>query len=205
MNYLAHLQLAQPTAFSWVGNLMGDFVKGTDVAALPLAVQAGIDNHRAVDRFTDSHDQVAGMKALFSSRRRRFAPVALDMLFDHFLIHHWQKFHDVPLDRFLGAAQQALAEHQPLMPARMQRVTTLMIRDNWIMSYRELTMLGHALDRVAGRIRFANDFAGAIEDIERHYEQLEAGFLVFFPELMSHVTRLALEQPSSWQAPPAGK
>ena len=89
MNYLAHLYLSQPTVDSHYGNLLGDFRKGVNVAALPFSVQQGLQNHYLVDRFTDSHPEVMAAKQVFPKSQRRFAPVALDMIFDHFLIKNY--------------------------------------------------------------------------------------------------------------------
>ncbi len=97
MNYFAHLTLARPTVPSKVGNLLGDFMRGVREPDLPEAVRLGLHNHRLVDRFTDHHPLVIESRALFSPQRRRFAGVALDVLFDHFLIRHWSRFHDTPL------------------------------------------------------------------------------------------------------------
>ena len=58
MNFFAHLVLAEPTPQSRLGNLMGDFCQGLDLKTLPVAVQAGIWRHRAIDRFTDTAAEV---------------------------------------------------------------------------------------------------------------------------------------------------
>ena len=92
MNYLAHLFLARPTADSHFGNLLGDFRRGVDVNSYSSAVLLGLRNLYDVDKFTDSHDSVREAKTLFDKSRRRFAPVALDIYFDHLLIKHWDKF-----------------------------------------------------------------------------------------------------------------
>jgi acyl carrier protein phosphodiesterase len=65
MNYFAHLVLSQPTVESTVGNLLGDFAKGVKREALNPAVSFGLDNHRAVDRFTDAHESIQALKRLF--------------------------------------------------------------------------------------------------------------------------------------------
>jgi acyl carrier protein phosphodiesterase len=54
VNYLAHLFLADSTPASMTGNLMADFVKGDAMLTLPPEVQAGVRQHRAIDRFTDT-------------------------------------------------------------------------------------------------------------------------------------------------------
>ena len=194
MNHFAHLVLAQPTVESTVGNLLGDFARGVDQAALPTAVQAGLLNHRAVDRFTDAHPLVLEMKRSFGARRRRFAGIALDIYFDHLLINHWERFEERSLEDLIAGLYQRLDEGRKMMPHDdMQRVTQRMIEYDWFGSYRDIDAVAEALDRVAGRIRFANDFDNAIEDLQRSHEMILQGFLEFYPQLQRHVTEQAIE------------
>lgn len=194
MNYLAHLYFSQPTPESRVGNLLGDYQRGIDRKALPGAVRRGLENHLAVDRFTDNHPLVREARRGFSSRRRRFAGIALDVLFDHFLIRHWPAFADARFDDLVREMYADLQAGQDLMPERMRQVTGRMIRHDWFRAYGELENIGYALDRIAGRIRFANEFAGVIEEIRDREAELEAAFLAFFPELEGHVAGLAMER-----------
>lgn len=184
MNYLAHLYFAQTNTPSRVGNLLGDFARGVNTDVLPDPIIKGLRNHRAIDHYTDTHIEVRRLKTLFSQQRRRYSGIVLDVLFDHFLIHHWKTFSDQPLDQFLTSAYQDLERGYPLMPAHMQRVIERMINDDWIRSYTHVEHVGFALDRIASRIRFTNQFAGAITEIEQHYTTLERGFMVFFPDLI---------------------
>ncbi len=195
MNHFAHLALAQPTVESTVGNLLGDFAGGAAPGALPPAVRAGLDNHRAVDRFTDAHRLVREMKRHFSRRRRRFAGIALDIYFDHLLINHWERLEDGDADGTIAAMYARLSAGRPLMPGeRMRRVTRRMVEHDWFGSYRDVDAVAEALDRVAGRIRFRHQFYDAIEDLERHRREIRDGFLEFYPELKRHVAELALER-----------
>lgn len=195
MNYLAHAALAQPQPQSLVGNLLGDFCKGVAIDTLPQPIQAGLANHRAVDRFTDNHPLVREARACFSTERRRFAPVALDVLFDHFLIRHWQQFHATPYLQAKSELYLQLATAEPLMPEAMAVVMRKVRQQDWLAAYQQLEGVAMALDRIAQRIRFANRFSGAGQDIERHYPRLERVFLAFYPELQAHVAELGLEQP----------
>lgn len=183
MNYLAHLYLAQPTARSRLGNLLGDFAKGVDTSRLHPEIYAGLLNHRAVDHFTDHHPIVTDLKRRFSPQRRRFAGIALDVLFDHFLIWHWERLCEPDFDHFLTSAYRDLNQAQSEMPLPMQRTVMRMVEQDWIRSYAELEQVGFALDRIAGRIRFKNQFTGIIEEIDPLYPELEQGFLLFFPDL----------------------
>ncbi len=191
MNYLAHLLLAQDNPLSRLGNLMGDF-KG-DRSKLPDAVLLGIENHKAVDKFTDNHSLITQLKPLFSRQRRRFSGIILDVLFDHFLLKHWSNYCSEEPQIFIQSCYGDLASHQAMMPARMQHVVALMSRDNWLGAYEDLAGVGRALDGIASRIRFKNDYVGALEEVTFHYASLESAFLAFFPQLIEHVRVLSLE------------
>jgi len=185
MNHLAHLFLAPDSPEVRIGSVMGDFVRGVDLSTYPDSIVHGVHHHRAVDSFTDSHPAVLDSKRLFSKRRRRFAGVALDILYDHYLLRHWYRFAETDRDRFIEQVYGELEDYQHLMPETMARVTRRMVTHDWFGAYQSLDNIGHALDRVASRIRFANRFDGIIEEIYQHEEELEANFLVFFLELQT--------------------
>lgn len=190
MNHLAHLFLSPDSELHRVGSLLGDFARGLDPAALPSPVQEGLRHHRAVDAFTDQHPEVLASKRLFSSRRRRFAGVALDILYDHYLLRHWYRFSAVPPDDFIDQVYRELQENRPIMPEKMQTVTGQIARHDWFRSYQDLDNIGFALDRVASRIRFRHSFDGIIEEIKAHDQELEARFLSFFPDLRTHARKV---------------
>ena len=193
MNYLAHLYFAQPNANSHFGNLLGDFGGKVYAKQLSTDVQLALENHYLVDRFTDSHLAVKQAKQFFTAQRRRFAGIALDVLFDHFLIRHWSSFHQIPLAKFKHNSYALLNENIAHMPTKMQRVVTRMTQNDWFKEYETIEGIGFTLDNIAKRIRFANQFSGCIEDINRHYGELEAVFLAFFPELIAHVKEHGIE------------
>ncbi len=193
MNYLAHLYFAQPNADSYFGNLLGDFGGERFVKSIPVAVRDGLDNHYLVDKFTDNHPAIKDAKHYFSPQRKRFSSIAIDVVFDHFLIQHWQQFHPVPLVDFKRNSYQLLRQRLPDMPDNMQRVITNMTENDWFKEYETLAGIGLALDNIARRIRFSNSFAGAVEDIMRHYDELDAVFLAFFPKLIKHVKQHEIE------------
>ncbi|WP_375177106.1 acyl carrier protein phosphodiesterase [Marinobacter mobilis] len=185
MNHLAHLYLAPGDPESRVGALLGDFSRGLELDQLPDRVLEGLRHHRAVDAFTDTHPQVLAAKGLFSPQRRRFAGVALDVLFDHYLIRHWSQFSATPIETFIEQAYADLSANRHLMPERMAVVTGRMIRDDWLSRYSDINTIGFVLDRIAERIRFSNRFTGAIDEIKRNDQQLEQYFLAFFPDLVA--------------------
>ncbi len=193
MNYLAHLSLAQPDSYSLTGNLMGDFMKGVRIDALPIEIQRGIENHRAVDRFTDQYSAVDALKPLFSERYRRFSGIIIDISFDYFLTKHWSLFHEVPLRATLNNSYAGLLAGRTYMPERMKTTVEQMTAQDWLSGYARFDQVAFALDRVAQRIRFRNNFNGAGVEAEKNYVALEQAFLMLYPDLQVHIRRLALE------------
>jgi len=202
LNYLAHLYLAKPTADSHFGNLLGDFGGHRHVEQLPITVMQGLDNHYLVDKFTDAHPLVKKAKQYFSPQRKRFSGVAIDVLFDHFLIKHWHMFNQQPLDHFKKMSFGLLHERLAAMPPRMQHVVKHLTANDWFKEYETLNGIGLALDNITKRIRFVNQFSGSIDDITCHYNELNSLFLAFFPELIEHVKQSDLEGLSKHKSPP---
>lgn len=111
--------------------------------------------------------------------------MALDILYDHFLLKHWHRFSNYDCDRFIERTYRELNENRHLMPPQMVQVTSRMVDHDWFGAYQDLDNIGQALDRVASRIRFSNRFEGMIEEIHDHQTELEERFLNFFPDLQS--------------------
>ena len=118
MNWLAHLRLAPDEPLVRLGNLAGDFVRGVDLQTLDPRVRRGIDQHRAIDRFVDGHEVHRRSRARFGEAWRRFAGVALDVFYDHFLARDWAQYGD-------GATLESLAAYEsfgrPVVSERKER------------------------------------------------------------------------------------
>src|SRR6476661_6124760 len=116
MNYLAHLFLSEGTPESLIGNLLGDFVKGTPVNLYPEEIRKGIDLHRKVDSYTDSHAIVRSSKSLVCADRRRFAGVLIDVFYDHFLAKNWLEYSEIPLRDFSRHVYKILQDNRDILP-----------------------------------------------------------------------------------------
>ena len=194
LNYLAHLLLAEDSAASRVGNLLGDFVPGRpETLPLPVPVVQGIVRHRAIDRFADEHPETAQLKALVAPERRRFAGVIVDLIHDHFLTRHWDNYSDVALREFIDACNTALREHLDILPGELADTLEERIADDWLGQYGTDAGLDGVFHRVALRHpRFA-PMRGAIDDLRHHRQAFEHGFLAFFPDLLAWVRKLGPE------------
>lgn len=189
MNDLAHVLLSGPAPEAVTGALLGDFVKGPLADRFPPAVAAAIAQHRAIDRYTDGHARVRESRRLVSAARRRFAPILVDVFYDHFLARHWTRFCRTPLADYTRHVYSILLPQCHAFPERLQRMLPHMCRDDWLGSYGELEAVDAALNGIARRFRrrperAAGTLRGAVEELVREYARFEAHFLDFFPQLM---------------------
>lgn len=187
MNYLAHVLLCGPAPEAITGALLGDFVKGRLDGRFAPAVAAAIAQHRAIDRYTDGHVCVRESRRLVSAARRRFAPILVDVFYDHFLARHWSRFCRTPLADYTRHVYAVLLAQRHTFPERLQRLLPPMCRDDWLGSYGELRAVEAALNGIARRFarpERARALAGAVEELVREYARFEQHFLEFFPQLM---------------------
>ena len=182
MNYLAHLYLAERSTDSLIGNLLGDFVKGRLRGQYDAAIMQGIALHRKIDVFTDAHALTRRSRNLISPGRRRFAGIIVDLGYDHFLARHWHRYADVELSSFVGEVYRTLEHRSSILPDNLQRLLPRMISEDWLGSYKNLSGIASALDRISMRFKRTNNLMGSVAEIEHHYEYLESHFLEFFPQ-----------------------
>jgi acyl carrier protein phosphodiesterase len=200
MNYLAHIYLAEESEESVLGNIMGDFVKGSIGDGFHPEIERGIRTHRKVDVFTDSHEIFKASKKLISPGRRRFAGVIIDLAFDHLLSKNWQAYSDADLRGLIRKTYSLLERKKAMLPEKFRLFLPRMIEEDWLGSYGTLEGTGIALDRISERLRRRfhreNTLKGAVEEIESNYTELENNFNAFFPEIISFVEELRIaEQP----------
>jgi acyl carrier protein phosphodiesterase len=183
MNFLAHLYLAKPTAESRIGNMLGDFVTPDMDPQFSPEIQKGIAMHRAVDRFTDSHPIVRISQQRIDKRFRHLKGIMVDIFYDHFLAKNWQQYSDVPLEEFAREVYTQFTEHYAILPPKMQRMMPIMIRGNWLVTYRELRGIRWVLKGMSGRLSSPNLLGEGIVELKKNYSELEADFFEFFEEL----------------------
>ena len=186
MNYLAHFHLSAGNDDLLLGALLGDFVKGPLQGERRSGLEQGIALHRKIDAFTDSHRDLRLTQQLFNPRYRRFAGIMTDVIFDHFLNHHWQQFHPQSLDNFSRDVYHLLA-HSSELPAAARRQADNLARYDVLVGYRHWQTVEAALTRIGQRIRRDNPLATAAAELQRHCAELEQVFLNFYPELQRYV------------------
>ena len=189
MNFLAHFHLAEPTDASRVGNLLGDFVKGTPDSLtddFPAEVIRGIRMHRAMDRFTDGHAAFHEAKKLLAPKRRRFAGVVIDIFFDHFLALQWGKYSPQPLIEFISETYTILENHQDWLTPPLREILPRMKNEDWLGSYSTPDGIALTLRRVSQRRPRLDPIADCHLDFREHYDAFGKAFDHFYPEALAY-------------------
>lgn len=187
MNFLAHALLAGERPADRLGGILGDFVKGPLPAGLPADVAAGVALHRRIDSYADRHPAFRRSRSRVSPARRRYSGIMVDLFYDHFLAHHWERYRTQALASFTAEIYELLGAHGALLPARLAQILPLMRAQDWLSSYRCVGQVACALDRMSTR-RFTrpNGLAGAGADLVAAYAGFEADFMAFFPDALDY-------------------
>ena len=188
MNHLAHALLADAGGNEFaLGSALGDFTHGHPDPAWPVARQAGLRFHRAVDHFTDQHPEVVAARALFQPPMRRYAGIALDVWFDHLLVLGWDRFAaDKPLTQFSQRWLALLDRRAAELPASLRAFIEWMHAHRLPIAYgEEATMdtVFHALER---RLSRPSPIGEALPALHVHANALQQHFDAFFPQLAAY-------------------
>ncbi len=199
MNFLAHLHIADHANSHLMGNLLGDFVKGDPGKQFDSDVADGIRLHRFVDSLTDNHPLVLQQKQYFPPSLRRFAPIALDMFWDHCLALHWHEFSLLSLEQFLHKAQHICLQQQSqiteqTIPIRYTKVTQSMWQGQWLLSYQELDNINYALQRMSLRSERMQPLALCGEVLSQHYIALTHVFNLLYPQVLQQSKKFQQQQ-----------
>lgn len=194
MNFLAHLLLSGPDPELRTGGFLGDFVRGPLRGTRPARIEAGIALHRHVDARTDRDPRLRAAVRRLDPALRRFAPIALDVLFDHFLARDFAHWADRPLDDFVAEVHGQLAAHRGDLDPAALRFLGRMRRHELLRAYRRRGTVGAALGRIAARSARLAPLAVLDAALAPHEEALAEDFARFFPELQARCRRWRLEQ-----------
>lgn len=191
MNILAHLHLATLANSSLIGNTVADFVKGNPYTLYPQAVADGIMLHRKIDIMIDNLSEVKQAKLLFRITHRRVAPIALDIVWDHFLSSYW---HDYGLSgdvaEFNQSTQQQIQPYIDPYPTDYQHFMQAMWQGKWLENYASLNFIDKVLSGMTTRRPKLNLLKETIIDIKQHYHELESLFFILYPKMCLAVQSL---------------
>ena len=186
MNFLAHLYLSGTNEELRFGNFIGDAVRGNQIKNYPLEVQQGINLHRKIDTFTDTHPIFRKHCKLLYPEHGHYARVIQDVIYDYFIASNWEKFHTQTLNEFSREFYMAAAARSHLLPTRMEHLSALMQQQNWLVQYATLEGLENILFHMNKRTSFPSQFPLAIRIVKEKEKEMLGDFFIFFNALKSY-------------------
>lgn len=188
MNCLAHIYLSGNDPDITIGNFIADHVKGNDFVNYPAGIIKGINLHRAIDNFTDSHAIVEKTKQHIRISQKKYTPVVADIYYDHYLAANWKLFSNVKLELFADNFYKLTDNYTHIMSARTTNMLKYMREQNWLVNYGNFNGLSKVFNGMSNRVSFANNMKNAVADLQSNYKIIEEEFMIFFEELQKHVT-----------------
>ena len=189
MNYLFHLVLSGDNPDIIIGNYIADHIRGTKIVnELPNPVLKGVLLHRAIDAYSDMHPAVRHSVALLKPSHARYASVAVDILYDHFLIKNWRQFVKTPMIKKINSFYALLSDRIDMLPPKSQKVTRKLLQDNWFGLYETFDGLNDVFIGVTKRTHFENALPETVEYLVKYYDELDTDFKVFAHDIFSFVS-----------------
>ena len=187
MNYLAHIYLSGESEQIKVGNFIGDFVKGNKHQQYPQQVAFGILLHRRIDSFTDQHPAVRQCIQLLRPGYGKYAGIVADVFFDHFLAFNWPDYSLDSLRQFTKNAHGIFLSNFGLLPLRVKQFLPFLIYHKRLESYAKQENMLPVLEIMSRHTSLPSNEKWAMQMLSQEYEQFEALFRSFFPELIDYV------------------
>lgn len=182
MNFLSHIFLSGNNTGVQIGNFIADGVKGNDYLKYQKDIQNGIILHREIDFFTDNHNSTKKIKPYFRKEHGLFSGIIVDLLFDHFLSIHWNKFSTIGLNEFINNFYILLENNRDILPNKISNFYKIMIYENWLIKYQTLEDLKIILCKMDSRIKISN-MKNSIEIIKENYNYFDNLFILFWKDI----------------------
>jgi acyl carrier protein phosphodiesterase len=184
MNLLAHAYLSFNNEGILVGNMISDYVKGKKQFDYPLSIQAGIQLHRAIDEFTDTHEATQEIKKLFKPAYRLYAGAFTDVVYDHFLANDENEFASPEnLQSFTQRTYHLLQNNTTYFPEKFAKSFPYMQAQDWLYHYRFDDGMQKSFGGLARRAKYIAETDTAFEIFLNNKEIIRESYQIFFPQL----------------------
>lgn len=184
MNYLAHAYLSFEDPQILTGNMISDYVKGKKQYEFPERIQQGIQLHRAIDSFTDTHAATRELKEFFRPHYRLYAGAFADVAYDHFLANDRQQFkNETALGLFALNTYDALENYSAIFPPPFQKMFPYMKAHNWLYNYRYTWGIEKSFAGLVRRAAYLSESDKAFEIFNLQYTAIQGCYEHFFPEM----------------------
>lgn len=188
MNYLAHAYLSFNEPNILIGNLISDFVKGRTKFEYPIAIQKGMELHRAIDYFTDTHNATQQAKQYFKPAYRLYAGAFVDVTYDYFLANDAQQFFDASqLLSFSNTTYAVVESYTAALPEKFVAIFPYMKQQNWLYNYQFVDGIEKSYQGLVHRSKYLTNATLAAEIFALHKSELQGCYQHFFPHLKNFV------------------
>jgi acyl carrier protein phosphodiesterase len=184
MNYLAHAYLSFNHPEILAGNMISDYIKGKKQFDYANPIQKGIQLHRAIDDFTDTHAATQELKSFFRPQYRLYSGAFADVVYDHFLANDKQQFATAEdLQLFAATTYQILDGFSGIFPPPFQKMFPYMKQYDWLYNYRTTRGIEQSFGGLVRRAAYLSESEKAFELFNQHYAAMQVCYDNFFPDL----------------------
>jgi acyl carrier protein phosphodiesterase len=184
MNFLAHAHLSFNHPQILVGNMISDFVKGKKQYEYAAPIHKGIQLHRAIDNFTDTHEATQNIKLFFRPQYRLYSGAFTDVVYDHFLANDTMQFlTDDDLKKFTLTTYQILETNFEILPETFKKMLPYMIEYNWLYNYKNKWGIEKSFNGLVKRSLYLTESGVAFDIFNTHYGDIKSWYEIFYPDL----------------------
>lgn len=188
MNYLAHAYLSFDHPEMLVGNMVSDFVKGKKKFDYPAGIQKGIQLHRSIDSYTDTHPATARAKEIFRPHYRLYSGAVIDVLYDHFLATDAAEFTtQQSLLSFSEKTYNTLEQYRQWLPVGFAAMFPYMKTQNWLYGYSFRDGIRKSLGGLVRRAAYLTESDTAFYLFETNYQLLQDCYRQFWADARPYV------------------
>ncbi len=165
---------------------MTDFLKKKEEANYTGRVLEGIELHRQIDSYTDSHPASLELRKILRKRHGKYAPVVVDLVWDYFLSINWSDYSGSKLPDFNKTVYEVLIRRKKELPQKLNERIDKMVQSDFLMAYATQANMLKSLEWMDRRVNFKSAFVDTLKDIEESRDEIEQLFKVFFPDVIAH-------------------
>lgn len=184
MNYLAHAYLSRNNTELLVGNFIADHVRGNRFEDYSAGITDGIQLHRQIDTFTDSHERFREAKRVFYNGFERYSGVLVDIFFDHLLARNFAQYSTESLPLFSARVYAVYQAHSHVLPEHSRHFLSYVLRNDVYTAYASLEGIERVLFHLSQRINKQVQLHDAVKVFHQSEKQLEALFRLFFADAL---------------------
>jgi acyl carrier protein phosphodiesterase len=189
MNHLAHFFLSGKDEDIIIGNFAADFITNKEKSLFTEGIQKGIELHRRIDSYTDTHPTVKESTKRLHPQHHKYAPVLVDIYYDFLLAKNWELYAEksVSLRLFINDIYIILIKNQLRLPKKLIQKIDIMIEDDFLMQYTTYEGLEKTFLRIERYAKYDGNFKSATQSLKQNVDLFDIEFKQFFPDLVHNV------------------